>query len=117
VTGPAEPAREEAPAFWRSFLVYTASRVGVFAVLLGLLFGIGVRGVIVILIALVLSGVLSYFLLDRQRSAFAIALQERVERRQAAAAARAATEDDIADAMIAAEQARQRAHVGDDRGA
>jgi uncharacterized membrane protein YqgA involved in biofilm formation len=95
------------PGFWRSTLVYSGSRVGVFAVLLGLLYVVGVRGVIVVLIALVLSGVLSYFLLDRQRSAFAAALEERVKRRRERAAAKSAREDEIADRLIAEEQARR----------
>jgi uncharacterized membrane protein len=112
------PAEKTSPAFWRSFLVYTGSLVGVFAVLLGLLYGIGVRGLVVVFIALVLSGVMSYFVLDKQRTAFAAAVEARVERRRAAGAARAAREDEIADRLIEAEDAaRREVPSGGSRGA
>ncbi len=110
---PTPPANPPSPAFWRSFLLYTGSRVGMFAVTVGLLYGVGVRGIIVVFAALVLSGIASYFLLDRQRATFAAALEARMQRRQAsprvgrrraAAAARAAREDAIAHEMIAAQQ-------------
>lgn len=107
---------EAIPSFWRSFLLYSGSRVGLFAVVLGLFYGIGVRGLIVVLIALVLSGVLSYFLLDRQRTAFARALEARVERRRAVAAARASKEDAVADQLIAEEAARGNVPSGGSRG-
>ena len=96
--GTAEP---KVPTFWRAFLLYTGSRIAVFAVLLGLLYGVGVRGLVVIFISLVLSGVLSYFLLDRQRAAFAAAVEARVETRRGKTSARTAREDEIADALIA----------------
>jgi uncharacterized membrane protein len=110
------PGGETSPAFWRPFLVYTGSRVGVFAVLLGLLYGIGVRGLVVVFIALVLSGVLSYFLLDRQRAAFAAAVEARVERRRAVAATRAGREDAVADQLIAEESSRRNMTPGGSRG-
>ena len=111
-------AEESSPTFWRPFLIYTGSRVGVFAVLLGLLYGIGVRGLIVVFIALVLSGVMSYFVLDKQRAAFAAAVEARVERRRAASAARTAREDEIADRLIEAEEAaRREVPSGGSRGA
>jgi hypothetical protein len=103
----AQPPTERSPAFLRSFLIYTGSRLGVFALLLAVFYVIGVRGFIVVLIALVLSGILSYFLLNRQRSAFAAALEARVERRRERAAARAGREDAIADRLIAEEQAQR----------
>lgn len=104
-----------APAFWRPFLVYTGSRIGVFAVLLGLLYGVGVRGLIVVLIAVVMSGILSYFLLDRQRAAFAAAVEARVQRRRLAAITRVSREDAIADQLIAEQQAQQNVSPGGPR--
>jgi hypothetical protein len=96
-------ASDAPPAFWRSFLIYSVSRLGVFAALLGLLYGVGVHGLIVVLLAFALSGLTSYFLLEKQRTALALALEARVERRRDKAAARSAREDAIADELIAAE--------------
>ena len=112
----APPPDRTSPGFWRPFLVYSASRVGVFAALLGLLYGVGVRGLIVVFIALVLSGVLSYFLLERQRTAFAAAVEARVERRRHAAVAKVNREDAIADQLIAEEAALRNVSSGDARG-
>jgi uncharacterized membrane protein len=117
-------AEPNAPAFWRAFLVYTGSRVAVFVAVVGLLYGVGVRGLVVIFIALVLSGVLSYFLLDRQRAAFATAVERRVERRvesrRGRTSSRTAREDAIADALIAEAEAEaasgQGLSSGDSRG-
>ena len=109
-------AGEAAPAFWRSFLVYSGSRIGVFAALLALLYGVGVHGLIVVLIAFALSGVTSYFLLDRQRKAFALALEARVEHRRDKAAARSAREDAVADELIAAEESRTETRSGGSNG-
>jgi uncharacterized membrane protein len=111
-----QPPERAAAGFWRSFLVYTGSRVGLFVGVLALFFGIGVRGLIVVLIALVLSGVVSYFLLDRQRTAFAQALEARVERRRAISAARTSREDEIADQLIAEEESRRNVASGGSRG-
>ena len=113
-------AEPKAPAFWRAFLVYTGSRVAVFVAVVGLLYGVGVRGLVVIFIALVLSGVLSYFLLDRQRAAFAAAVERRVEGRRGRTSPRTAREDAIADALIAEAEAEagsaQDLSSGDSRG-
>jgi hypothetical protein len=46
-----------------------------------------------VVIALLLSGVASYFLLNRQRAAFAARVQERADRASAAFEARKARED------------------------
>ncbi|MFL6241109.1 MAG: DUF4229 domain-containing protein [Actinomycetes bacterium] len=112
----AEPGPPSTPNFWRAFLIYTGSRIGLFVLLLGLLYGIGVRGLIVYLVALVLSGGLSYFLLERQRSTFGVALQQRVERRRVRAAGRVGREDAVADQLIAEEEGRRNARYGGVRG-
>ncbi|WP_424528567.1 DUF4229 domain-containing protein [Sphaerisporangium viridialbum] len=54
----------------RSFLVYTASRLGLFAVTLGVLFLIGIHDAFwLIVISFVISGIASYVLLSKQRDA------------------------------------------------
>ncbi|WP_248962240.1 DUF4229 domain-containing protein [Sphaerisporangium perillae] len=52
----------------RSFLVYTASRLGLFAVTLGVLYLIGLHNVFwLLVISFVISGIASYVLLSKQR--------------------------------------------------
>ena len=54
----------------RPFLVYTASRLGLFAVTLGVLYLIGFHNVFwLLVISFVVSGIASYVLLSRQRDA------------------------------------------------
>lgn len=53
----------------RPLLVYTLSRLGLFAVALGVLYLIGARSWLLLLLAAVLSGVASYVLLSKQRDA------------------------------------------------
>ncbi|MDH2426807.1 DUF4229 domain-containing protein [Sphaerisporangium sp. TRM90804] len=54
----------------RPFLVYSASRLGLFAVTLGVLFVVGLRDLFwLLVISLVISGVASFVLLSKQRDA------------------------------------------------
>ncbi|MCW2880134.1 MAG: hypothetical protein JWQ95_4234 [Sphaerisporangium sp.] len=54
----------------RPFFVYTASRLGLFAVTLGVLYLIGFHDVFwLLVISFVISGVASYVLLSKQRDA------------------------------------------------
>jgi hypothetical protein len=87
------------PALWSAFAVYTASRLGLFAVLFLLFYLAGLRGLVVLLLPLLLSGAASYFLLARQRDAFATALAARATKRTPRVSARTAREDAIADAL------------------
>ena len=69
------------------FVVYTSSRLVLFvltAVMLGLL---GMHGVLLLLVALVVSGLLSYVLLSKQRDAMSVAVVNR-------AAARASSDEE-----------------------
>jgi hypothetical protein len=66
----------------KSAAVYTTGRVLVFAVLAGLLWLAGMRGFLLIIAALVLSIPISYFFLARQRNAFAVDLERRVNERR-----------------------------------
>ncbi|GII88492.1 hypothetical protein Ssi03_64820 [Sphaerisporangium siamense] len=54
----------------RPFIVYTASRLGLFAVTLGVLYLIGIHNAFwLLVISFVISGVASYVLLSKQRDA------------------------------------------------
>jgi ABC-type bacteriocin/lantibiotic exporter with double-glycine peptidase domain len=72
----------------KEFVVYTALRIGLFVTSLLVVIGVWllVADQVPILwafvIALVLSGVASYFLLNRQREAFARRVEQRAERVQ-----------------------------------
>ena len=85
----------------KEFLVYTAMRIGLFVGSLAVVIGAwslvagddGVPALWAVVIALLLSGVASYFLLNRQRAAFAARVQERADRASAAFEARKARED------------------------
>jgi hypothetical protein len=72
----------------KEFVVYTALRIGLFVASLVVVFGVwlplpgGVPILWAVVIALVMSGVASYFLLKRQREAFARRVELRAERMQ-----------------------------------
>lgn len=111
MTGSLPPQGDNPPPLWRAFGVYTASRVALFVAFVALTYAAGLRGVIVLVIALVLSSVASYFVLARQRAAFSLALERHVEHRRGRASSRAAREDAIAD-RIAQEQQERSPEVG-----
>lgn len=83
----------------KEFLVYTGMRIVVFVASLLLVLGVWslftdrVNGLIAVIVALALSGVASYFLLRRQREAFARRVEERASRATAAFEERKARED------------------------
>lgn len=85
----------------RAFVVYNALRLALFAGCAGLLALAGLRSVVLLAAALLVSGVLSYFLLDRQRQAIAEALGEAVDRGRRRMAERAEREDAYVDEMLA----------------
>jgi uncharacterized membrane protein YedE/YeeE len=75
----------------KEFIVYTALRLGLFVAALAIISGVwfrvsdqmsGVEGLLVLGLAFVVSGVASYFLLNRQREAFARRVERRAERMQ-----------------------------------
>ncbi|GGS77531.1 DUF4229 domain-containing protein [Nonomuraea spiralis] len=62
-------------------LVYTASRIGLFVVTLGVLYLVGLQNPLILLAAaFVISGVASYVLLSRQRDAVSSRLSDRIGR-------------------------------------
>jgi uncharacterized membrane-anchored protein len=75
----------------KEFVVYTALRLGLFVGALAIISGIwfrvsdqmsGTEGLVALGLAFVISGVASYFLLSRQREAFARRVERRAERMQ-----------------------------------
>ena len=72
----------------KEFVVYTAMRIGLFVASLAVVFGVWmliadeVPVLWAVVIAFVMSGLASYFLLNRQREAFARRVERRAERMQ-----------------------------------
>jgi uncharacterized membrane protein len=64
-------------------VLYTAARLGVFVVIAALLFLVGFRSWILVLVALALSAPVSYFLLRNQRDAYAERIEGRISKRRA----------------------------------
>jgi Mn2+/Fe2+ NRAMP family transporter len=62
----------------RATLYYTVLRLGLFAVALLLLYAAGARSLLLLGGAILISGVISYFVLTRQRTAMAGAIGRRV---------------------------------------
>ena len=62
----------------RATLSYTLLRLALFAAVLGLLALAGARSFLLLALAILISGALSYFLLSRQRSAMSDAISRRV---------------------------------------
>jgi hypothetical protein len=58
-------------------LVYTSARIAIFAVTLALLYAVGMRQVLLLVVAVLVSGLLSYLLLSRQRDAMSQVVVER----------------------------------------
>ncbi len=84
----------------KEFVVYTVMRILLFATSLGIV--VGIWGLIAdsvplfwaVILSFLISGVVSYFILDRQRQAFAVRVEERAARASAAFEERKAREDD-----------------------
>jgi Protein of unknown function (DUF4229) len=62
----------------RATLAYTAARILLFAVVLGLLYLVGARGLLLVGLALVISGIVSFIVLSRQRDAMSGAISSRI---------------------------------------
>lgn len=83
----------------KEFVVYTGLRILLFLATLGVILGCWVlvadeaNLLIAVVIAFVVSGVGSYYLLERQRAAFATRVEARAERAAAAFEERRAKED------------------------
>ncbi len=84
-------------------LVYTASRILLFVASAGVLYLIGARGLLLLLLALVVSGLLSFVLLSRQRDALSAVVVDRSRRVRDRMDARTTAEDAADDAWRAAQ--------------
>ena len=57
---------------------YTTARILLFAVVVGLLYIVGARGLVLVALALLISGVVSFIVLSRQREAMSGAIVSRI---------------------------------------
>jgi hypothetical protein len=87
------------PSPARALLSYNLLRAALLAGCLGIGYLAGLSGLVLIVVALLVSGVLSWFLLTRQRVGMGLAIERSVERGRARMAARTAAEDAYADEM------------------
>ena len=83
----------------RAIAVYTAARVVLFILFAALGWLAGLSGPLLLIAALLVSGVVSWFVLRRQRLAMGSVVERRVSRVRARIDARAAAEDAYVDAI------------------
>ncbi len=88
-------------------LVYSASRLALFAATAGVLYLVGARSFLLLILAFLISGLLSWRLLGGQRAAMARSVEQRVARARTTMAERTAAEDAADDARRAAEEGPQ----------
>lgn len=77
----------------RTVIIYSLSRLALFAATAGVLFLVGARGFLLLALAILISGVISFVLLSRQRDAVSSSVTERAARIQRNIAEGAARED------------------------
>ena len=75
-------------------LWYTLARFALLAVVAGVLYLAGARGAFLLLLALLISGLLSYIVLGKLRDLISIGIANRVDRKAQERAARLAKEDE-----------------------
>jgi Mn2+/Fe2+ NRAMP family transporter len=75
-------------------LRYNLYRLGLLVAFLAAGYLLGAGGLVLVVVAVLASGIASYFLLARQRAAMVTALQAKVAARQARTAAKEAREDE-----------------------
>ncbi|MEV0401572.1 DUF4229 domain-containing protein [Actinoallomurus sp. NPDC050550] len=78
----------------RSVLLYTLARLALFGATAGVLFLVGARGFLLLALAVLISGIVSFVLLSRQRDAVSTSVTRRAARMRENLAAGAAREDD-----------------------
>ena len=83
----------------RAIVVYTALRLGLFVLCAVLGWLAGLSGPVLLIAALLVSGVLSWFLLRRQRVAMGSVVERRMDGMRARIDSRSAAEDAYVDAM------------------
>lgn len=85
-------------------LRYTTMRLAIFAVALGLLWLVRVRGLLLVALAVLVSGLASYVLLQRERDAVSTRVAVAASRRKARSVERTSREDDIAEELAQADE-------------
>ncbi len=83
-----------APRTPYAILLYTLARIGLLFLVGFVLYLLGMRSILLIVVAFLISGLLSFFLLDRLRDAVSARFADRLARSKQASAARAAAEDE-----------------------
>ena len=83
----------------RAIAVYTCARFALFALCLVLAWVAGFSGPLLLVVALIASGVLSWFVLRRPRIAMSGAVERRMSRLQSSIDARASAEDAYVDSL------------------
>lgn len=78
----------------RAMLAYTTARILLFVAATGLLYLAGARGLLLLALALLVSGLISFVVLSRQRDAMSGALVNRLRRARQRIDEGAAAEDD-----------------------
>lgn len=110
----ADPGAPE-PSGARAVLVYNLSRLALLVICLAVGWFIGLRGLIWIAGAFLASGILSWFLLAKQRVGMGMAIERTVERSRSKLAERTAAEDEYADSLRGEAGAEPAPHAaGDD---
>ncbi len=89
------------PSGARAVLVYNLMRLGLLAGCLVIGYFAGLRGLYLVAAAFLVSGVISWFALKRQRINMGMAIERTVERGRAKVAERTAAEDAYADTVHA----------------
>lgn len=77
------------------FILYTVARIAIFLAVAGVLYLLGARGFFLLIIAFLISGLLSFIVLDRLRDAASARLARRVDAARARREQAAAAEDDL----------------------
>jgi hypothetical protein len=96
----------------RSVLVYTLARLALFGATAGVLFLVGARGFLLLALAILISGIISFVLLSRQRDAVSANVTQRAARMRENLAAGAAREDGD-DAASSSTEAREETRQED----
>jgi hypothetical protein len=91
----------------RPLLAYSLARLALFGVCVAVFYLAGMGLFLALVVAAVVSSIASYFLLARQRTELAVAVEARVTAARTKAAERTAREDAVADEILA-EQERAR---------
>ena len=78
------------PILW-----YSLARLVVLILVGAILYGFGARGVLLLVLALLISGLVSFLVLDRLRNVVSLRVVERAERARSAREQRLAEEDDV----------------------